>query len=109
MLHYQRVQQLTAIINAIIGCIPVVGSITTNVICGGAAFLNDLQVCRLVESLLGTAKEFSTLGTDHLIDRFVSRGAQVLSVDQWLELSDEQHKLVEDAGRSLGLSVQELR
>lgn len=86
LLHYQRVQQLSSLINAIVVCIPIGGAIAINVLSSGASVLNDFQVCGLVESLMGTAKDFGELGSDHLVESFVRRSRQVLSVEEWSKL-----------------------
>ena len=43
-------------ISAVLEFIPNCGSITANVISGGAAISNDFQVSELVESLLGIGR-----------------------------------------------------
>ena len=111
VLHYQRVQQITSLVNAVVGLlIPVGGSIATNLIGGGAAILNDMQVCGLVGSLLGVAQDATGgLGGDALVDKFLQRTNKILSIAEWSELPDERRKDVERAATSLGLTVEELR
>lgn len=110
VLHYQRVQQVTAVVNAVLGCIPIGGAIATNAFSGGAAILNDLQICGLVESFMGVAKDASGgFGTDNLVDRFLCRGNEALSPEKWADLPPENRKVVEEAAESLGLTIDELR
>lgn len=82
ILHYQQVQQMTALVNAIVGlCIPVGGSALTNVISGSAAIIKDFEVCGLVESLLGIANDASNgFGGGRLLDRFLRRTNNLLSI-----------------------------
>lgn len=112
VLHYQEVQQVTALVNALVGLvIPLGGAAVTNVISGGAAILNDFQVCGgLVESLLGVVKDGSDVfGSGRMVDRFVRKSNAVLSVEEWMKLPAESRKVVEDAARNFGLSIDELR
>lgn len=110
VLRYQRVQQVTALVNAIIGRIHVGGAIAVNVIGGGSSILNDIQVCGLVESVLGIAKDVSRgFGSDYMLERFLQKTNAVMSVEEWKKVPAEQRKAVEEAASSLGLSIEELR
>lgn len=62
-------QQATTLLNALIGCIPIGGATSANIIRGGAGILNDLQVCELVELALGIAKDASDgFRSDQVLD-----------------------------------------
>lgn len=103
-------QQITALVNAIIGCIPVGGAIATNLFSGGASIFFDLQVCGLVESVLGISKDVSGgFVSDHMLDRFLQKTNAVMSVDEWRKVPAEKRKVVEDGASNLGLSIDELR
>lgn len=52
VLHYQRVQEVSALVGAVFVCNPVGGAISANVIGDGASILNNMQVCGLAESVL---------------------------------------------------------
>lgn len=109
--HYQKVQQMTALVNAIVGlCIPVGGSLVTNAISGGAAIMNDFQVCGLMGSLLGIAQDASGgFGSARLVDCFLRSSKKVLSCEEWSCLSEERRKVVVDAASNLGLTIDDLR
>lgn len=107
-LHYQRLQQVTAVLNALIACIPVGGAIVTNVLSGGASILEEMDVCGLVEAVLGIGKEgFGVFVSYRLVDRVLQRSKVVLSVE-WKNVPAET-KVVEDAALNLGLTIDELR
>lgn len=110
VVRYQKVQKVTSLVNAIVGYIPVGGAILTNVFSGGASILNDLQVCGLVESVLGIAKDASGgFGGECLVDRFVERSNDVLSKEEWAKVPPEKKKVVEEAASDLRLTIDELR
>lgn len=81
---------------------------STNLVRGGSSILNDFQICPLAESLLGTANDIRSLGSESLMDRFVIQSNRALSMKKWTKLSKEQGRVVEDAVRNLGLTVPEL-
>lgn len=110
VIHYQEVQKMTALLNALFGCIPVVGAMMTNVSTGGSAILNDFEVHGLVESILGITREFSGgFGTSHLVDNFLRRTNDTLSVKEWIKIPANKQKVVEVAASDLGLTIDELR
>lgn len=113
VLHYQHVQQLTAMVNAVLGFIPIAGVVLINALTGGVTILNDLQICGLVESLLGVGKDMSEYVTGRYVDRlvgnFLVRCNKILDEEEWLKLFPEKRKVIEDGASSMGLAVGELR
>lgn len=110
LLHFKRVQQLTALVNAILSCIPFCGALITNAFAASVTVLNEINLHDVVDSLLSVTKDtVAGVASDQLVDRFLQRGNFVLSEEQWKKIPKEQKDAVADAARSFGLSVDELR
>lgn len=75
VVRYQKLQQITTLINALVSlCILLGESVVTSLISGGATILNDIEICGLVESFLGITQDVNGgFGTEHMVDRFYVR------------------------------------
>lgn len=59
IIDYQELQQLTALINSILGFVPIGGLVLANVVTNGAEILNKLQVDGIIESLISSSIDLS--------------------------------------------------
>ncbi len=77
---------------------------------GGAAFLNDFQVCGLVESLLAAGKKLSgKYGGNEGVDKFLGKSSEVLNEEKWNNWGEENRQSVQEAVKNLKITVEELR
>lgn len=69
-----------------------------------------MQVCGLVESALGIAKDASGgFGSEQVFDRFLRNASEALSIEECEKGPAEKRKAVEDTASELGLIFDELR
>jgi len=113
ILHYVKFQKAMVFVNALIECISVAGNVALHVLSGGMAVLekgeDGLEVGELVESLLGTGKEWSSIITQPMVKRFIKAGDVVLKEKTWNDLPEANRRAVEAAANGLGLSNDDLR
>lgn len=109
VMHYQEMQKIRTLGYALVGvCVPMGRTVLPNWLSDGIVIVNELQVCGLVESLLGVAQDANDgFGSGQMVARFLRNANAVMSVDEWSELPAAERKVVEDAN-NLGMTLEEL-
>lgn len=88
------VQKVTSLVDAFVGCLPLIGGLSAHLISGRATVMTEVAgerfgIAGLVESLFGTGKDLSSLVAEPVVDRFLEAGKKVLTDDAWENLPEE--------------------
>lgn len=114
ILHYKKVEEAIAVVNALLACISIAGGVAFRVLSGGIAIqdivdVNGCAVSGLVELQFEVGKVWSSFVTEIAVKRFLRVGDAVLESETWIELPIANRHALEAAGDGLRLCMDELR
>jgi len=86
VIQTQKDQKVTSLVNAAVGCFPLIGGISAHLISGGAAVMTEIAgegfgVNGFVQSIFGIGKYLSSFVTESVVDRFLEAGKNEFEED----------------------------
>lgn len=113
ILRCQKLQQRVAVVNAILGCMPLAGGVATHALRRGTARMvagEAFELNGLVESVFGIGKYWtSSFVTEPAVKRFLRADNIIFGEETWEKIPTDNQLAVGAAADELGLSFEELR